>query len=87
MALGAMSAAHERGFTVGQDFAVAGFDDIPAAEYAHPPLTTARQPIYEIGQQLVKMLVSLIEGKPIKDTQVLLPSQLVIRASSGNQHE
>lgn len=83
MALGAMSAVQGRGLQVGRDVAVAGFDDIPAAEYVYPPLTTVHQPIYEIGQRLVKMLMSIIAGAPPQDTQILLPSKLVVRASSG----
>jgi DNA-binding LacI/PurR family transcriptional regulator len=83
MALGAMSAIQSRGLLVGRDVAVAGFDDIPAAEYAYPPLTTLHQPIYEIGQRLVKMLMGIIAGTSPQETQVLLPSKLMVRASSG----
>jgi LacI family transcriptional regulator len=83
MALGAMSAIQGRGLQVGADIAVAGFDDIMAAEYAFPPLTTIHQPIYEIGQRLVSLLISLISGEPSPETQVLLPTKLVVRASSG----
>jgi DNA-binding LacI/PurR family transcriptional regulator len=83
MALGAMSAIQGRGLQVGRDIAVAGFDDIPAAEYAYPPLTTVHQPIYEIGQRLVKLLLGIIAGTPSMETQVLLPTQVIVRASSG----
>lgn len=83
MALGAMSAIKGRGLRVGGDIGVAGFDDIPAAEYSHPTLTTIRQPIYEIGQRLVNMLLSLIKGHPLEDNQILLIPTLRIRESSG----
>lgn len=82
MALGAMSAIQHRGLQVGRDIAVTGFDDIPAAEYAHPPLTTVRQPIYEIGQRLVKMLLGLIDGQAAQEMHIVLQPELVIRASS-----
>lgn len=85
MALGAMNAIQSRGLIVGRDIAVSGFDDIPGAEYAYPPLTSVHQPIYEIGQRLVKLLVGIINGTPQPETQVLLPTQIVIRASSGFQ--
>jgi len=85
MALGAMSAVQTRGLQIGDDIGVAGFDDIPAAEYAHPPLTTIHQPIYEIGQRLARMLIDLIKGQPPAETQVVLPPTLVIRASSGSR--
>lgn len=85
MALGAMSAALARGLQVGSDISITGFDDIPDAEYAHPPLTTIHQPIPEIGKLVVNLLDDLISGRPTDRTQVLLPSALVIRASTGHK--
>jgi LacI family transcriptional regulator len=91
MALGAMSAAQELGLTIGDDLSVGGFDDIPLAEHAHPPLTTVRQPIYEIGQRIARLLIQLIQGQPMAgeggdtpaEAQVVLTPQLVIRNSTG----
>jgi LacI family transcriptional regulator len=83
MALGAISALQAHGLSVGDDIAIAGFDDIPAAEYAHPSLTTVHQPIYDIGQQLVTMLISIIDKKPLSQIQMLIEPHIVIRASSG----
>lgn len=82
MALGAMSALQSRGLRIGRDVAVTGFDDIPAAEYANPPLTTIHQPIYEIGQHLVEMLLGIIRGETPTETQVIVQPTLVIRESS-----
>lgn len=86
MALGAMQTIQARGLTVGRDVAVVGFDDLPLSEYAHPPLTTVRQPIYEIGQRLVEILISIISGKPTAVTQMLLPTTLIVRESCGAAH-
>jgi LacI family transcriptional regulator len=83
MALGAMSAAQERGLRVGSDLSVVGFDDIPAAEYSHPPLTTIRQPTYQTGRHLTAMLISLIRGEQPVQTQVVLEGELIVRRSSG----
>ncbi|MBN1285409.1 MAG: LacI family DNA-binding transcriptional regulator [Anaerolineae bacterium] len=83
MALGAMSTVRERGFVVGKDIAVGGFDDVPDAEYAHPPLTTLRQPIYDIGRQTCDMLINIIQGIPLSEIQVLLEPELIIRKSTG----
>ncbi len=85
MALGAMSAVQERGLRVGQDIAIAGFDDIPAAEFSHPPLTTIRQPIYEIGERLIEMLLKVIQKQPLENPHVLLQPTLILRESSGGQ--
>ena len=83
MALGAISAVQGRGLRVGTDIAITGFDDLPAAEYAHPALTTIHQPIYEIGQRLAHMLIGLIEGEAPLETQIMLPARLIVRDSSG----
>ena len=82
MALGAISAARELGLNVGRDVAVTGFDDVPLAAHAHPPLTTVRQPIYEIGCRICRMLIRLLRGEPLEQRQALLEPKLVIRASS-----
>lgn len=82
MAFGAMSAAQERGLEVGKDIAITGFDDIPMAEYSHPPLTTLHQPIYKIGAQVCEMLIKKILGEALEPYQIILKPSLVIRQSS-----
>jgi LacI family transcriptional regulator len=82
MALGAMSAAQERELVVGQDVSITGFDDIPLAEYAHPPLTTVHQPIYRIGTMVCQMLIKVIRGEELADRQIILQPSLVVRQSS-----
>ncbi|MFQ5341972.1 MAG: LacI family DNA-binding transcriptional regulator [Anaerolineae bacterium] len=83
MALGAMAAAQARDLVVGRDIAVTGFDDIPLAEHSHPPLTTVRQPIYQIGKIVSRMLIRTIRGEPLEDQQVILKPTLIVRASSA----
>jgi len=83
MALGAISAARSLGLVVGRDVAVIGFGDIPTASYSQPPLTTVRQPIFEIGKQICKMLMQLLKGALGEAQHLLLPSELVIRESCG----
>ena len=82
MAFGAISAVQNRGLRVGNDIAVTGFDDIPMAEYAHPPLTTVHQPIYKIGGMVCEMLIQLIQGKTLDEKHILLEPELVVRRSS-----
>lgn len=81
-AIGALQAMRERGIEVGRDFAIVGFDDAPMSQYLNPPLTTIRQPIREAGHKCVELLLSLVEGKPIKEKQILLPPVLIERAST-----
>jgi LacI family transcriptional regulator len=82
MALGTISAARKLGLTVGRDLAVTGFDDVPLAAHAHPPLTTVRQPIYAIGRRICRMLIHLLEDSRLEAQQVLLKPELIVRASS-----
>jgi LacI family transcriptional regulator len=83
MALGAMSAAQERGLVVGRDLSITGFDNIPMAEHSHPPLTTVNQPIYQIGSMVCEMLIKRIHGETKEVEQVLLTPSLVVRQSCG----
>ncbi|HEC33785.1 MAG TPA: LacI family transcriptional regulator [Chloroflexi bacterium] len=83
MALGVISAAQGMGLRVGRDVAVAGFDDIPLAEHAQPPLTTVRQPIYEIGRRVCAMLIQLLREGILEERHVLLQPQLIVRESCG----
>jgi LacI family transcriptional regulator len=83
MALGAMSAAQERGLVIGRDLSITGFDNIPMAEHSHPPLTTVNQPIYQIGNMVCEMLINRIHGGMKEVEQVLLSPSLVIRQSCG----
>ena len=83
MALGAMSAAQNRGLVVGSDISITGFDNIPMATHSHPPLTTVDQPIYQIGSIVCEMLIKCIKGEELEQRQVLLQPELNIRESSG----
>lgn len=83
LALGAMSVVQERGYLVGQDISITGFDDIVLAEYAHPPLTTIHQPAYEIGRLICQMLVKIINHQHLDETQIILKPDLIVRQSTG----
>jgi LacI family transcriptional regulator len=82
MALGVISAAQSLNLTVGEDVAVTGFDDVPLAAHSHPPLTTVRQPIYEIGRRICHMLISILRQESLEERHVLLEPELVVRQSS-----
>lgn len=82
IAIGAIRAIEERGLTVGTDIAVIGHDNTPIAHYLKPSLTSVSQPVWEVGQHVVRLLVSLLRGEQPDQQQILLPSELVIRESS-----
>jgi DNA-binding LacI/PurR family transcriptional regulator len=85
MAIGAMNAVYEAGLRPGRDVAVVGFDDIPTAQYLRPPLTTLRQPISEVGERVVSMLLRRIQGDELAERSVLLAPRLIARESSGEE--
>jgi LacI family transcriptional regulator len=86
MALAALRALTEQGIRVPEDIALVGFDDIPAAAAANPPLTTVRQPIRRLGEVAAQTLLELIEQPPGAPRRVILPTELVVRASCGSTH-
>ena len=83
MAIGAINAIYEAGLQPGQDVAVIGFDDVPTAQYLRPPLTTLRQPIAEVGERVINILLQLIRGEELEEQEVLLPPTIIVRESSG----
>jgi DNA-binding LacI/PurR family transcriptional regulator len=87
MALGALRALHEAGLHVPEQIAVVGYDDIPAAAYATPPLTTVRQPSAEMGAAAVRALLAQIEQPARPPAAVRLPTTLVVRESCGRGKE
>jgi DNA-binding LacI/PurR family transcriptional regulator len=83
LAIGAMQAIQECGLRVGEDIAVTGFDDMPVVQYLQPALTSVRQPVWEIGQMVIEMLVRFLGDDPPDQPQMLLPPTLMVRQSSG----
>lgn len=80
--LGALPALREAGMTIPGDVAVVGFDDIPAAKYSSPSLTTIEQNPEVAGEVLVEKLLKLIAGEEISSS--LIPPRLIVRESCGS---
>ena len=81
LALGVIERAKERGLSVPGDLSVVGFDDIPAAATANPPLTTVHQDHAEKGLLAGRMLVSQLRKEDAPDVGALATS-LVVRGST-----
>lgn len=81
IAIGAINECTARNLKVGRDFAVTGYDDSPMAPFLHPPLTTVRQPIQQVGEQIVDLLLKQINGIAIDQKNILLRPELIIRDS------
>jgi PAS domain S-box-containing protein len=82
MAFGVLKVLKERQLHVPHDMAVVGFDDADSARYSLPPLTTVRQPISEMGQSIVNVMLSMLSGEE-PPRQIKLPTELVVRQSCG----
>jgi LacI family transcriptional regulator len=87
MALGALQAARKLGVRVPEDLALVGFDDIPESVYFHPPLSTVRQDMVELGRCAVRELARTIEATQqgqavVEPKTTLLEPELIIRESS-----
>jgi len=83
IAVGAMLAIREAGLCIPEDFAVVGFDDLPIATYASPPLTTVRTHAFEQGKLLAEAAIGLMDKERIGSQQDVLPLELIIRESCG----
>jgi LacI family repressor for deo operon, udp, cdd, tsx, nupC, and nupG len=85
-AIGLILAARQSGLRMPADLAVVGFDDIPIASFACPPLTTIAQPKHEMGKRAVEMALELLDpaegGEPM--TNIVFKGRLVVRESSGS---
>jgi DNA-binding LacI/PurR family transcriptional regulator len=82
MALGVLRAFREAGIRVPDDVAVAGFDDIPEAEYFAPPLTTVRQDFEAVGRASIGLLLDRIEGNSPLDPHLVIDPHLIVRSST-----
>jgi LacI family transcriptional regulator len=82
IAIGAMQAIQEAGLSIPDDVALIGFDDIPNARNATPPLTTIRQPIDRKAETAASLLLDILAGKANEPQQILLPTELVVRSST-----
>lgn len=81
MAAGAMLALHRAGLEIPRAISVTGFDDTPMSEIVWPPLTTIRQPIKDITERAVHLLVENQSSGGIH--YEVLPFELIVRESTA----
>jgi LacI family transcriptional regulator len=85
LAIGVLHGLDELGLRVPEDVALVGMDDLPPAMVSFPFLTVAAQPAVEIGRQSVSMLIGRLADPDGAPREVVLPTEIVIRRSSGRQ--
>jgi LacI family transcriptional regulator len=84
IAFGALRATRELGLRVPEDLSVVTFDDLPEALVIEPFLTVVAQPAYEMGQKATELLLARLAGEaPPEPQEIVLPTQMLIRRSSG----
>ena len=83
IAIGALHALDELALRVPEDIAVVGMDDLPEAMVTFPFLTVAAQPAFEMGRESVAMLLDSLAHPGRPSREVVLPTTLVVRRSSG----
>ena len=83
MAAGAIAAAHALGLAVPTAVSVAGFDDSPIASRTWPPLTTARQPVFEMAAAVTDDLIAQLRGQLDTPRHRLFDCPLVLRESTA----
>lgn len=83
MAIAMIDAAADMGLRVPEDLSVVGFDDVPEAVAAIPPLTTVAQPLQQMGMEAVRMLLRLVTEPEASPDHVRLPTRLIERASAA----
>ncbi len=84
-AIGAIRALEEMGLSVPADVSVLGFDDIYAAAFHNPALTTIRQPLFEMGSLAAKTLLNKLAGKKNGSSKAVLNVEptLIVRQSTA----
>lgn len=87
LALEVMRAIREEGLSIPDDIAIVGFDDPVSASHLTPPLTTVRQPLHEMGQMAMNMILKWLSTHTEPQRENILPTELVVRGSTASVSE
>lgn len=82
-AYGVIYALQEMDIPIPQQISVCGFEDLAQSKKIWPGLTTIHQPSDDMVAQATRMLIHILKDEPPEQQQILLPSQLVLRGSTG----
>jgi DNA-binding LacI/PurR family transcriptional regulator len=81
-AIGALKAIRAHGLRVPDDISLAGFDDLPLAQYVEPPLTTVRQPKHEMGRLAMQVLLKMLAHERAEQS-IRVSGELIVRESTA----
>jgi LacI family transcriptional regulator len=82
-AIGAIRALRDANLRVPEDVSVIGFDDIQAAAYHNPRLTTIRQPLHDMGETAARILLQRLQGFKDYPEEFAVPPELIIRETTA----
>lgn len=82
IAIGVINGAREKDLQIPNELSVVGFDNTILATVTNPPLTTIAQPIFDMGSQVINLLVETIEGEKKSKKRVVLTPELVVRETT-----
>jgi LacI family transcriptional regulator len=86
LALGVMRGLHQRGISIPGDFALVGYDDVEFASMLSTPLTSVRQPKYQLGRTAAELLLDeAINPSRHEHKQVIYQPELIVRESSNHR--
>jgi LacI family transcriptional regulator len=71
----------ERNIAIPEDISIVGFDDLYFAANTNPPLTTVRQPLYNMGREACMIITQMIKKKPEASVLKVFPTELILRKS------
>ncbi len=83
-ALGVYQAAREARLHIPEDVSVVGFDDLPIARWVSPPLTTIRQPLFEMAETAAEMVLDMADGIAPAQSRMELATELILRESTAS---
>ena len=82
-AFGVYESARKLGLRIPEDVSVVGYDDIEAAQWVGPPMTTVRQPILEMAEEATRVLLRMSKGQASDNLHIELATRLVVRESTA----
>ncbi len=74
--------AKKNGVSIPKDFSVVGYDDIYFSKILEAPLTTIKQPVYEMGVKATEILIEAIKNKKKPEEQFVYQPELIVRCST-----
>ena len=86
-AIGVFKALSDEGLKIPDNIAIVGFDDMKFSPFLKVPLTTVRQPMKEMGEKAVELIIKELRSKNhIEPQMIILKTELIIRESCGYKH-